>query len=181
MKKYYIATSKNCCLYMLWKERVVPSWPWSYGSWIYNYLCNQCLSPLMLWVRISIRELCTTLCDKVCQWHSRGRWFFSDTSVSSTNKTDRHDITTILLFSTIKQTTNKQIMKKKFRQQNEQAPLNTKNATPSSLGNIYPGLGQAQKCDGVKPVNRIPPFLSYDVFYIDHKCLYWYLLKKLFL
>jgi hypothetical protein len=19
---------------------------WSYGSWIYNYLCNQCLSPL---------------------------------------------------------------------------------------------------------------------------------------
>jgi len=33
-----------------------PSWPWSYGSCIYNYiflyLCNQCLSPLMLWVRI---------------------------------------------------------------------------------------------------------------------------------
>ena len=23
----------------------------SYGSWIYNYLCNQCLSPLKLWVR----------------------------------------------------------------------------------------------------------------------------------
>jgi len=23
---------------------------WSYGSWIYNYLCNQCLSPLKLWV-----------------------------------------------------------------------------------------------------------------------------------
>jgi len=21
-----------------------PSWSWSYGSWIYNYLCNQCLS-----------------------------------------------------------------------------------------------------------------------------------------
>ena len=20
-----------------------PSWSWSYGSWIYNYLCNQCL------------------------------------------------------------------------------------------------------------------------------------------
>jgi len=39
-----------------------PSWPWSYGSWIYNYLCNQYLSPLMLWVRISIRARCTTLC-----------------------------------------------------------------------------------------------------------------------
>jgi len=23
-----------------------PSWSWSYGSWIYNCLCNQCLSPL---------------------------------------------------------------------------------------------------------------------------------------
>jgi hypothetical protein len=42
-----------------------PEWPWLYGSWIYNYLCNQCLSPLMLWVRITIRARCTTLCDKV--------------------------------------------------------------------------------------------------------------------
>ena len=25
---------------------------WSYGNWIYNYLCSQCLPPLMLWVRI---------------------------------------------------------------------------------------------------------------------------------
>jgi hypothetical protein len=41
----------------------------------------------MLWVRISIRARCTTLCDKF----------------SSTNKTDRHDITEILL-NTIKQT-----------------------------------------------------------------------------
>ena len=31
-----------------------------------TYLSNQCLSPLMLWVRISIRARCTTLCDKVC-------------------------------------------------------------------------------------------------------------------
>jgi len=22
------------------------SWSWSYGSWIYNYICNQCLSLL---------------------------------------------------------------------------------------------------------------------------------------
>ena len=42
--------------------------PWSYGSWICNYLCNQCLSPLMLWVRISIRAKCSHLCDKVCRW-----------------------------------------------------------------------------------------------------------------
>ena len=29
----------------------------------------------MLWVRISIRERCTTLCDKVCQWLATSRWF----------------------------------------------------------------------------------------------------------
>ena len=57
-----------------------PSWLWSYGSWIYNYLCNQCLSSLMLWVRISIRARCTTLSDKVCQWHATGLWFFSRSS-----------------------------------------------------------------------------------------------------
>ena len=27
-------------------------WSWSYGSWIYSYLCNQYLSSLKLWVRI---------------------------------------------------------------------------------------------------------------------------------
>ena len=48
---------------------------WSYDSWIYNYLCNQCLSPLMLWGRISIRARCTTLCDKVYQWLAIGQWF----------------------------------------------------------------------------------------------------------
>jgi hypothetical protein len=73
------------------------SWPWSCGSWIYNYLCNQCLSPLMLWVRISIRARCTTVFDKVCQWLAAGRWFSPDPQVSSIKKTDRHDITEILL------------------------------------------------------------------------------------
>jgi len=41
------------------------SWPWfswSYGSWI----CNWCLSPLMLWVRTPLIARCTTLCDKAC-------------------------------------------------------------------------------------------------------------------
>ena len=86
------------------------SWPCSYGSWIYNYIFNQCLLPLVLWVRISIRAMCTTLCDKVCQWLATGRWFSPDSPVSSTNKTDNHDITEILLkvaLNTNKQT-NKQ-------------------------------------------------------------------------
>ena len=84
-----------------------PSWSWSYGSWIYNYLCNQCISPLMLWVRISIRARCTTLRGKVCQWLATGWCFFPCPTVSSTNKTDRHDITEILLkvaLNTVKQT-----------------------------------------------------------------------------
>ena len=34
--------------------------------------------------------------DKVCQWLSTGRWVSPFTSVSSINKTDRHDITEIL-------------------------------------------------------------------------------------
>ena len=39
----------------------------------------------------------TTLCDKVCQWLASGWWFSMGTPVSSTNKTDCHDITEILL------------------------------------------------------------------------------------
>jgi hypothetical protein len=52
--------------WILWwnQYRRLP-WPWSYGSWIYNYLCNQCLSLLKLWVRIQLRRgvLDTILCN----------------------------------------------------------------------------------------------------------------------
>ena len=85
-----------------------PSWPWSYSSWIYNYLCNQCLSPLM-WVRISTRARCTTLCNKVCQWLATGQWFSPGFLVSSSNNTDRHNIAEILFkvaLNTIKQTSS---------------------------------------------------------------------------
>jgi hypothetical protein len=64
-----------------------PSWSWSYSSWIY-YLCNQCLSPLMLWDRIYIRARRTTLCDKVCQCFATCRWFSPDLPVSTTHKTE---------------------------------------------------------------------------------------------
>ena len=39
----------------------------------------------------------TTLCDKVWQCLAAGRYFSPETPVSSTNKTDRHDITEIML------------------------------------------------------------------------------------
>ena len=43
-------------------------WSWSYGSWIYNYLCNQCLSPWIFLIVLysfqpkplkTIQTLCT--------------------------------------------------------------------------------------------------------------------------
>ena len=54
-----------------------PLWSWSYGSWIYNYLCNQCLSSLKLWVWTPFMAMCTPV-------------FF-------TNKTVHRNITEILL------------------------------------------------------------------------------------
>jgi hypothetical protein len=44
----------------------------------------------------------TALYDKVCQWHAAGRWFSPDTPVSSTNKTDCHDISWNIVESGIK-------------------------------------------------------------------------------
>ena len=72
-------------------------WSWSYGSWIYNYLFAisayhhyHCEFESHSWRGV----LATTLCDKVCQWIAAGRWL---SPASSTDKTDRHDITEILL------------------------------------------------------------------------------------
>ena len=75
------------------------SWSWSYGSWIYNYLRNQYLSPLKLWVQIPPRWglLDTTLYDEGSRWLPADQWFSTGTPVSSTNKCDHHDITEILL------------------------------------------------------------------------------------
>jgi hypothetical protein len=75
------------------------SWSWSHGSWIYNYLYNQCLSPLKLWVRTPLMARCTrynimwsilsVICDRSV--------IFLGTLVSYTNKTDRHDVAEMLL------------------------------------------------------------------------------------
>jgi hypothetical protein len=45
----------------------------------------------------SWRGVLDTLCEKVCQWLATGQLFSPGTPVSSTNKTDFHDITEILL------------------------------------------------------------------------------------
>ena len=64
---------------------------WSYGSLIYNYLCNQYISPLTLWVWTLFMASCTWY---NIMWLATGWWF---SPVSSTNKTDSHNITEILL------------------------------------------------------------------------------------
>jgi hypothetical protein len=47
-------------------------------------------------IRISLKQevVDTTLCDKICQRLAAGLWF---SPVSTTNKTDRHNVTEILL------------------------------------------------------------------------------------
>jgi hypothetical protein len=58
-----------------WLKQKGPLWLWSYGSWIYNYLCNQCLSPLIYeFESCSLRGvLDTAYCDKICQRLATGQ------------------------------------------------------------------------------------------------------------
>jgi hypothetical protein len=42
------------------------TWSWSYGSWIYNYKCNQYISPLKSWVRTPFMAGCT---DFIITWY----------------------------------------------------------------------------------------------------------------
>jgi hypothetical protein len=70
------------------------------GLWSGNYLCNQCLSPLKLWVQITLMVTCTRY---NIMWLNLsvtcgGSGVFSlDNPVSSTNKTYYHDLTELLL------------------------------------------------------------------------------------
>ena len=73
---------------------------WSSGIWIYNCLWNQFISLLKWWVRTPFMVRYTALCDRVSQWLTTDRCFLS-TPVSSTNTTDGHDITEILLKVTL--------------------------------------------------------------------------------
>jgi hypothetical protein len=70
-----------------------PSWPWSYGSWIYNYLSMHSV-PITTDVVSSNLDQgeVYNIMWKVCQWLATGWWFSLGPPVSSTNKTDRHDI-----------------------------------------------------------------------------------------
>jgi hypothetical protein len=59
-----------CCISFIRYTHNKKGWSWSYGSWIYSYMCNQCPSPLTLWVWIPFNWgiLDTTLSDEACQF-----------------------------------------------------------------------------------------------------------------
>jgi hypothetical protein len=73
-----------------WCSILTQGLPWSYSEWIYNYLCNQCPSPLTLWVWIPLRRGIQYYVIKFVS----DLWF---SPVYTTNKNDRHDIIEILL------------------------------------------------------------------------------------
>ena len=88
------------CIYYMYRniQKIFGGVSWSYGSWIY-YLCNQCLSSLKLGVRTPFMARCN---QYNIMWSSLSvtydRSVFSlGTPVSSTYKTDSHDIAVILL------------------------------------------------------------------------------------
>ena len=69
------------------RDRMVVGFTITYAISAYHHWCCE----------FAIRARCTTVCDKVCQWLAPCRWFSPGTPVSSTHKTDRHNITQILL------------------------------------------------------------------------------------
>jgi hypothetical protein len=89
-QKFWISLNFRQCL-------MRESWVYTDKLWIKKFSPKNIDLPLLLWVRISIRARCTTLCDQVCQWLATCQWLSLGSPVSSTNKTDRHDITEILL------------------------------------------------------------------------------------
>jgi hypothetical protein len=77
----------------------IPSWSWSY---VVGFTTTSAISAYHYWScefgpRSCRGVLDTTLCDKVCQWLATGLWFSLGAPILSINKTDRHDITEILL------------------------------------------------------------------------------------
>ena len=73
------------------RHRIVVGFTTTYAISAYHHW--SCEFETRLWRGL----LDTTSCDKVCQWLVTGQCFSPGTRVSSTNKTDHHDISEILL------------------------------------------------------------------------------------
>jgi len=67
------------------RDRMVVGFTTTYAiSAYYHWYCD-----FESW---STRARCTTYCDKICQWFATCRWFSPGSPVSSTNKTNRHNM-----------------------------------------------------------------------------------------
>jgi hypothetical protein len=85
--------------------------------WLHKYYLRNIfkvpMQSVMLWVRISIRVRCTTICDKVCQWLATGRWCSLGPPVSSAKKTYRQNTREVLLKVAVIMTSPWQILNKR--------------------------------------------------------------------
>ena len=76
-------------------QGVGSSLSWSRGSWFYNYLCNQCISSLMLWVRIPLMVRCIRY---NIMWYSLSvAWGRTEVFSGCSKIADLHNITEIVL------------------------------------------------------------------------------------
>ena len=73
------------------RDRIVIGFTTTYATIAYHHL--SCEFKHRSWRGL----LDTRLCDQICQWLAAGRWFSTGTPVSSTNKTDSHNIIEIEL------------------------------------------------------------------------------------
>ena len=77
-------------LYYNFKSCQRPSWSWSYIGWVYNYLCNQYLSPLTLWVRITLsRGFLNTIQPYVIKYFSDMTEILLKMALNTINQTNQ--------------------------------------------------------------------------------------------
>ena len=93
----------SCVCVFLLCER--PSWLWLYGRWLYNYLCNQCLSPLKFWVRTPFMARCTRYNIMwYSLWVTCGRSVVFSGYSGFLHQTNKTEILLKVVLSTINQT-----------------------------------------------------------------------------
>jgi hypothetical protein len=129
-KQYVIHKGRTTTLHQYYPNYdMLNSWSWWCGSWIYNYLCNQFLSSLKLWV--------SNHGEVYSIHHYVIKWFSQSTPVSSTNKTDRHNRADLLL----KEALNTIILTLTTVSGNHLASLNVKpsiNVIQTMMCNYFP-------------------------------------------
>ena len=94
---YYNLCIKSQFFCLCFYNFSITFWNCSDCGIFFLHFITSCFPDYMVWISFRRGVLNTTLCDKVCQWLTIGRWFSPGTLASSTNKTDHHDIAEILL------------------------------------------------------------------------------------